>query len=217
MALNNMDRGHVTQSVRFNIPHLLESIVGYKGLPFPAALLGLANRKTGMASGNGYRVTDGPETTQAYANNGAVLRKYDLLGGYYFMPVAFSANGKDYEIDCALVSVQMKKTVVETAMVGQRGTIKELVNAQDLKISITGCLISEEKGVWPEERINELHELYEINDAVSLKCALTDCFLTEDDKVVITDLSFPAPNQVEDVVPVSIQCVSDTVFELNIE
>lgn len=217
MSLNNMDKGHLTDTVRFNIPHLLESFAGYKGLPFPAAWLGRVNGRTGQASGDRFEVTGDPETTQAYANNGAVLRKYDLLGNYYFMPVSFSANGKEYEIDCALVSLQLKKTIVETPLVGQRGSVKELISCQDYQISITGCLISEDKGFWPEERVNDFRELYEINDAVSLKCALTDCFFDEDDKVVITELSFPNPNQVEDVVYVSMQCVSDRVFELKID
>ena len=217
MPWNNIDRGHATKTVRFDIPHLLESIAGYKGLPFPAALLGLANRKTGMASGAGFTVPSGPESTQAYADKGAVLRQYDLMGNYYFMPVSFQASGKDYPIDCALVSVQHKKTVVETPLVGQRGAVKELINAQDLRISITGCLISGQKGFWPEDRISDMWELFSRNEAVSLKCALTDCFFEEDDKVVITDLSFPAPNQVEDVVPLSLQCVSDQVFELKLD
>lgn len=217
MPSNNIDKGHAVNSVRFNVPRLLENIAGYKGLPFPAAWLGHVNSKVGAASGADYQVTDKATASQAYANNGAVLRKKYLLGGYYFMPVVFSAGGQNYEIDCALVSVQLKKVIVETQMAGQRGTVKELISCQDLQISITGCLISSEKGVWPEERINGLRELYEVNDAVSLKCALTDCFFSDDDKVVITDMSFPAPNQVEDVVPVTIQCVSDTVFELNIE
>lgn len=217
MPLNNIDKGHVVGSVRFNVPRLLESIAGYKGLPFPAAWLGRVNGKVGAASGADYQVAETAAAPQDYANGGAVLRKRDLLGGYYFMPVVFSHGGREYEIDCALVSVQLKKNVVETPMIGQRGTVKELISCQDLQISVTGCLISSEKGVWPEERINGLRELYEVNDAVSLKCALTDCFFDDDDKVVITEMSFPAPNQVEDVVPVSFQCVSDTVFELNID
>lgn len=217
MPWNNVDKGHLTNTVKFNIPHLLESIVGYKGMPFPAAWLGRVNGRVGQTTGGKFKTPEGPESTQAYADNGAVLRKYDLLGNYYFMPVVFSANGRDYEIDCALVSLQLKKTIVETPLVGQRGSVKELISCQDYQVSITGCLISGEKGFWPEDRVNALRELYEINDAVSLKCALTDCFFDEDDKVVITEMSFPNPDQVEDVVPVSLQCVSDRVFELKID
>lgn len=140
------------------------------------------------------------------ADNGTILRKTDLLGGYYFMPVSFSGGGRVCEIDCALVSARMKKTVVRTPMTGLGGTVKELVNTQDLEISVTGCLMGQ-RGVWPEERINTLRELFEVNDAVSLKCALTDCFFDIDDRVVLTDLQFPSAMQVEDMVPVRIECV----------
>lgn len=214
MPLNNITPSR--PMARFNIPQLLESIAGYKGLPFPAPQMGLPAPASNKIAGPDYQVAAAAQK-QTYADNGALLRKNNLLGGYYFMPVVFSAQGRNYEIDCALVSVQLKKNVVSTALVGQRGTVKELISAQDLSISITGCLVADERGVWPEGRIADLRELYDIHDAVSLKCALTDCFFDDDDKVVITDLSFPAANQVEDIVPVSMQCVSDTVFELNME
>lgn len=216
MPLNNINRGHVTDSFRFDIPQLLESIAGYKGLPLPTALLGWSNAKTGSASGQAYQVEAAPGR-QTYADNGALLRRYDLMGGYYFMPVSFVAEGKEHEIDCALVSIHLKKTVVETPLVGRRGNVKELINLEGLKISVTGCLISKEKGIWPERRINDLWNLFQLNDSISIKCALTDCFFNDEDKVIITDLSFPSPNNVEDVVPVSLQCESDQVFELKID
>lgn len=204
-------------SNRFNIQTLLESIAGYKGLPFPLAQSGVPAPMSAKVSGTDYQAAGEESERQTHADNGALLRRYDLLGNHYFMPVVFSAGGKDYEIDCALISVQLKKTVVETPLVGQRGTVKELINEQDLQISVTGCLIGEKQGRWPEDRIADLYELYGVNEAVSLRCALTDCFFNQDDKVVITDMDFPAADKVEDVVAVSLRCVSDRVFQLNIE
>lgn len=182
----------------FNVKHLLENAGGYKGLDFPMALAGYANQK-------------GTEL----AGNGTVLRKQDLIGGYYFMPVTFSANGKSYEIDCAMVRLRLTKNVVQTPLSGQGGTVKELVGTQDLAISVTGCLMGE-RGQWPEDKVNGLRRLFAVNDSVSLKCALTDCFFDADDKVVITHIDFPQGGQVEDVVPVNVECVQDNVFELNI-
>lgn len=183
----------------FSIKHLLESIGGHKGLDFPMVW---ANREQ-------HKGTE-------LADNGTVLRKKDLMGGYYFMPVTFSANGKSYEIDCAMVRLQLKKNVVQTPLSGQGGTVKEMVGTQDLAVSVTGCLTGE-RGKWPEDKVNGLRQLFAVNDSVSLKCALTDCFFDADDKVVITDMHFPQGGQVEDVVPVSIECVQDRVFELNLD
>ena len=186
------------QMISFNLKQILENVAGFKGKDFPAAL-------AGIQKGN----------LSELADNGTALRKKDLMGGYYFMPVTFSANGKNYEIDCAMVRLRLKKNVVQTPLSGHGGTVKEMVGTQDLAVSVTGCLMGE-RGQWPEEKINGLRRLFAVNDSVSLKCALTDCFFDADDKVVITDMDFPQGEQVEDIVPVNIECVQDHVFELNL-
>ncbi len=185
--------------ITFDIRRLLESVSGCKGLDFPMAWAG----------------KDAHKGTEL-ADNGTVLRKKDLMGGYYFMPVTFLSGGRKYEIDCAMVSLRLRKSVVRTPLSGKGGTVKEMVGTQDMEVSVTGCLTGE-RGRWPEERINDLRRLFEVNDAVSLKCALTDCFFDAEDKVVITGMDFPQGGQVEDVVPVRIECVQDKVFELNMD
>ncbi|MCH5243411.1 MAG: hypothetical protein J1F29_00735 [Lentimicrobiaceae bacterium] len=187
-----------SEKISFDIKHLLESVSGCKGLDFPITL-------TREAKHNGTELAD----------NGTVLRKKDLTGCYYFMPVTFSYNSKSYEIDCAMVRLRLKKNIVQTPLLGQGGMVKEMVGVQDLAISITGCLMGE-RGQWPEDRINGLRQLFETNDSVALKCALTDCFFDADDKVVITDMCFPQGGQVEDIVPVNIECVQDNIFELTL-
>lgn len=195
-------------TTRINIHQILESVSGFKGKDFPAAWLGVKSQ-TGATDSGGNKAVE-------LADNGTVLRKKDLLGGYYFMPVSLSGGGKTCEIDCALVSARMKKTIVRTPMAGYDGSVKELIGTQDMEISITGCLMGQ-RGCWPEERINTLRELFQVNDSVSLKCALTDCFFDIDDRVVLTDLNFPTAMQVEDIVPVRIACIRDQVFELNLK
>ncbi|MCM1042373.1 MAG: DUF6046 domain-containing protein [Bacteroides sp.] len=197
MPWNNNEQ--TRQAVTFDLHRLLEGVAGFKGKEFPAALAGI---QKGAVS--------------ELADNGTALRKKDLLGGYYFMPVVFSAEGESHEIDCALVSLRLCKNVVQTPLSGQGGTVKELTGVEDIHISVTGCLLGGQ-GQWPEERVNGLRRLFEVNDSVSLKCALTDCFFEADDKVVITSLRFPEGGQVEDTVPVSIECVQDNVFELKID
>lgn len=204
MPWHNESQKQGSSLTRMDLRPLLERVSGFKGQDFPAGWLGV--RKDGSASG-----ASGVEL----ADNGTVLRKKDLLGGYYFLPVSFSSGVRTYEIDCALVTARLRKTVVRTPMAGYGGTVKELVSPEDMEIGITGCLLGK-RGTWPEERIVGLRELFEENAAVSLKCALTDCFFDTDDKVVLTALSFPAAQQVEDIVPVRIECVRDQVYELNL-
>lgn len=196
MQWNNEEQA--PRATHFDIHQILEVTAGFKGKEFPMALAGRQK-----------------EAVSELADNGTALRKKDLLGGYYFMPVVFSAQGESYEIDCALVSVRLQKNVVQTPLSGQGGTVKEMTGVRDLAVSVTGCLMGE-RGQWPEEKLNGLRRLFYVNESVSLKCALTDCFFEADDKVVITSLRFPEGGQVEDMVPVCIECVQDNISELKI-
>ncbi|MEG1762824.1 MAG: DUF6046 domain-containing protein [Bacteroidales bacterium] len=196
---------------RFNIRGMLESLVGYKGLPFPGVFAKVD--LPGGYIGDKREVSPMAPKQNIRANKGAILARVDKNGSYYFMPVTFMHQGKSYEIDCALISITGKKNIITTALVGQKGSVRELINIEDYKINIVGAVIGED-GQWPEEKLDDLNELFTINEAIELKCALTDIFFQDSDKVVITDLNFPAATQIEHVQIVEIQCETDKPFEL---
>lgn len=196
---------------RFNIQEMLEDLVGYKGIPFPGVLF--AKALPGGYTGEQRDLIRPAVSQNIYANKGAILARGDMQGEYYFMPVTFIHQGKSYEIDCALVSITGKKNIITTPLVGQKGSVRELVNIDDYKISITGALIGED-GQWPEAKLDDINELFSINQAIELKCALTDVFFEDGDKVVITDMNLPAATQIEHVQVVEIQCETDKPFEL---
>lgn len=190
---------------------LLSSVAGYKGLPFPAAWVKDLRHK-------GYRADRLTAETAAppfkeYSNKGTAIYKKNLLGNLYYMPVVFVHQGEEYEIDCALVSITGRKNIISTPLVGRKGSVKELINEDDYQVSITGLVIGDDRQ-FPEEKLDRINVLYTVNEAVTLKCALTDVFLSEDDKVVITDISFPPSAQTEYTQVVEIKCVSDRAFEL---
>lgn len=195
---------------------ILQSAVGYKGLPFPGAWVqGKFDR--GGYTGDDYEIEVEPEHMKEYSNKGTALYKKDLQGNYYYLPVVFIHKGTEYEIDCAMVSITGKKNIVSTQMIGRKGTVKELINEDDYQISITGIVIGENQQ-FPEEKLDKIKELYSINEAIELKCALTDIFLSEEnqmcDKVVITDISFPQSQQTEYTQIIEMQCITDRAFEL---
>ena len=196
--------------MKFDIVDVLENIVGYKGLPYPGVWF--PRKSGGGYIGEDFALIDGEAPLKTHSNKGTAIYKKDLLGNYYFMPVTFIHKGMEYEIDCALVNITGKKNIIETALVGRKGTIKELISIQDYQISITGAVIGD--GEWSEDGLDKINELYNINEAIELRCALTDVFLTEGDKVVITDLSIPQMQGVEYVQVVEIKCVSDRALEL---
>lgn len=197
--------------MKFDVLQILESIVGYKGLPFPGVWFPKKGRDD--YQGEDFELEETAEPLKTQSNKGTTLYKKDAQGNYYFMPVTFIHQGKEYEIPCALISFTDRKNIIETPLVGRQGSVKELISLEDYQISITGVVFGENQ-VWPEEQLDAINELYNINEAIELKCALTDVFLSENDKVVIQELNLPPTGQTEHVQVVEIKCVTDRAFEL---
>lgn len=182
----------------YNIEQLLSNVIGYVPVSLPeSSSLGTNRSKT-------------------HANKGSALYKKDIQGRYYFMPVAFLYKGKEYEIECAAISITGKKNIVSTPLVGRKGSVKELISLEDFSIHIAGIIIGEDKQ-WPEDKLDKINELYNINDALEIKCALTDIFLTEGDKVIIQDISIPKMQQIEHVQIIEMNCLTDKPLELTIK
>ena len=187
------------------------TVKGYQALPFvPASII---SPKSGMATGS-FDKGDGP-TRETQSVTGAPLRKYKG-GVYYFMPVTFywpnSKNPKlTVEFDDAVVSVSAKKTIVETALVGRKGTVKELISIDDYEINLVAVVAADD---YPEQEVQKIIRLWEVNESVKMSCAITDYFLKDDDRVVIKSLDFPAMEGNEEMQAVTMKLVSDSPFEL---
>lgn len=144
--------------------------------------------------------------------NGSPLRKY--TGGiYYFMPVTITHGGKIWEFDNAIVSISGIKLIVETALVGRQGTVKELINIKDYEIKLVALLQGDD---YPEQDVMDVVKLWEINENVKMACAVTDYFLKDEDRVVIKKIDFPAMEGEEDSQAVVMTLVSDQNFELEL-
>ena len=199
----------------YNIPDLLSSIVGFRGRPFPGAIF--PNRIGGRYSGGSFEAETEAPVRQERTMRGSTLYKQDYRGRWYFMPVVFEhPEVGEVEIPHAVISITGKKNIVETQLVGRKGSVKELINLEDYQITIAGFIQSTD-GTYPENEIVQIRGLYDVNESVELICALTDLILDEDDKVVITDIDFPSTPGIEDGQVIRIECVTDKPFELIIE
>lgn len=195
---------------RFDVGKLLLSALSYKGTIFPGAALRRVYNYTAKDYDNIPYAPFNWHSTQ----KGTPIYKQDPLrtGMYYFMPVVIGG----VELPYGVISVTGKKTVVETAIVGGKGTVKELISVDDYKISLAGILTSEE-GVYPEESIVTIRELYNRNESIRIECALTELILDGKEDVIITSIDFPAMNGVENMQIVKLECITDFPFELEIE
>lgn len=196
----------------YSIPDLLAEYVGYRGHPFPGVLF--PRRPGSDYTGGDYEVTTEAPVRQERTNLGSTLWQQDWRGRWYFMPVVFRHDkiGK-VEIPCALISVTGRKNIVETQLVGRKGSVKELINLEDYKVSIAGFIQSRD-GTWPEADIALVRDLYNVNESVELRCALTDLVFDEDDRVVITSIDLPAMQGVQDGQVIRLECTTDKPFEL---
>lgn len=195
----------------FDAKKILLSVIGYKGLPFPG---GFIPSKEIPDTREAFEYKGDARELKTLSDKGSVLRKKDLQGRWYFMPVVFSHKGKEYEIPNAVVSITGKKNIVETAMVGRKGSVKELISLDDYEIMVAGALTDTD---FPESGLCMLNELYNINEAVTLQCALTDIFLKEEDNVVIKSIDFSEMRGVESMQLFTMSLLTDSSFELIIE
>lgn len=195
----------------YNIQDILSGL-SYKGLPFPGLWFGMEKKSGYEAEGFEWDGVDRDQKT--VSDLGATLRKKDALGRWYFMPVVIEHKGKDYELPIAVVRITGRKKIVETDMVGRKGSVKELISMDDYEITVSGVIIEDD---FPEAGITQLNALYNINESVGLKCALTDIFMEEDDKVVIKSIDLSEMKGTEHAQVYSINMVTDRNFELIID
>jgi len=193
---------------KFNLIDILQTVTGYKGIPYPGGFFPDSPGKYRKSSD--YSYSGEPASEKTHSDLGSVLRKKDAQGRWYFMPVEL--NG--IEIPNAVISIRGKKTIVETPMVGRKGTVKELISVDDYEIRIAGVALDND---FPDRQISELNELYNVNESVTLKCALTDIFLDEEDKVVIKSMDLAEMRGCETAQVFTMELVTDRSFELIVE
>lgn len=206
---------------KYNIPGLLLGLIGYKGLPYPGMFL--PSRPEGTYKGDSqddYEIETAAPERKEYVK-GTRLYAQDKLGRWYFMPVVIkhpdiTTEDGTLELDYAVLNITGKKNIVETPLIGRKGSVKELISIDDYKISIA-AFIQGDNNTYPDEAITRVKELYNINEAVELVSAFTNLIFDPDDKVVITDISFPPTPGIEDGQAVKLELITDKPFELIIE
>ena len=169
----------------------------------------------GVATVAAHKVAQHPEVFDEIMIASRTKAKCDAIVKAIGNPSIQTASNT-FELDYAVMSVTGKKNIIETPLIGRKGSVKELISMGDYKISIAAFLQGED-GQYPEEKITRLREIININETIELISAFTDLLLDSEDKVVITDSSFPPTPGVEDGQAAKLELVTDKVFELTIE
>lgn len=190
---------------KFDARNILKSYITLKGLPYLGRI-----RSADLAEGEDFEMQANSAPSEFSSITGARLRAKGTNGRWVFMPV--SLGGID--LSCAVLSsVSCRKRIVSTPLIGHTGSVKELIACDDYKISVIAVL-SDERGVYPEQMVQEVNELFKLEEPVELKSALTDLLFTANEQAVITSIEYPSMQGVEDAQVVHIECVSDKPFDL---
>lgn len=132
----------------------------------------------------------------------------------YFMTLSLGYKGKVYSFpNEPLISLSIKKTIVETATVGQdrKGTVKEYINTDDWNITIRGICIDIDKKIYPTDQVNEINAMYAVNDALDV---MENKFFEIFDirKIVLKDLKYEEMVGQPSIQKYTITAVSDEDF-----
>ncbi len=191
------------------------SVFGYKALPFPAGIINNASQAENSYKASGYFVepSSASNDTERLSSQGAVLYKKEANGTEAFCPVDIYHPGtkKNYSLPYSTVSVTRSKNIVETALPGRKGTVKELIQIEDTQLQVQGVILGDD---LPETEISELNELFEINEAVQFKNAFAEIFMKADNNVIIKDLQCPDMKGVTGAQAYSFVAITDSVLEL---
>jgi hypothetical protein len=192
----------------FNLVALYQSFFKITGKRFAIPSLAAAREQS-----------SGFDTLQTLAKPTA--KALSILGTPIYEQINFKiplANGgfRDYLLpDWPLLDVNVAKNIVKTPIKGKNGTVKEYINIDDYQITIRGIIINYTSEAYPEDLVNDLHQLFVVNKEMQVTSALLN--LLDIHNVVITDLKLPEVEGYNNIQPYIISCISDEPVELLIQ
>ena len=195
----------------FNLGDILANVIGYKASRISAASF-LTNRPNIRVQAMTIRANPLPKKLIRIWVASCARKTHKAAGT--LCRLCLNTKERNNEIPNSVISINGKKTIVETPMVGRKGTVKELISVDDYEINIAGVALDID---FPDQQIAKLNELYNINESITLKCALTDIFLEEEDKVVIKSIDFQEMRGCETAQIFKMNLVTDRSFELILE
>ena len=183
----------------FNVFDIYKTIFGYRALPFPAAIQGLASSLASRVS------------PDRLSKLGAALFKRTEDGTEAFCPVEFRYRGNRVLLPYATISIRQQKTIVKTSLIERKGIVKELIQESDDIISVRGIIMGEDLPVDP---IIELRDLYRHKEPVQLLSAFAEIFLEGTNDVVIESLEWPDMQGIIGAQAFIMELSSDSVLEI---
>lgn len=208
---------------KYNIQDLFKLIWNYEALPYPMIFqpwnsIPMRPKQYDIKTSATKQVSD--KGVDFYAKN--------ALGIEVFMPITLTdpksdSNGQKETklfLENTIISCRLKKTIIETPLVNQQGTVKEVISIDDWDIDIKGIIVSpdtEYYNSYPDAAVKLLTDMVFIGNSLEIQNALTAICLSDNEKIVIKEFSLPEMRGVENAQAFELRCVSDLEFKLIID
>ncbi len=191
----------------FELGELYTSMASYKGLPFPIGIGQLPTYKLKQFKDRFKFGADIPDIADIYG-------KPVIMPVWIGQTILGTGLKGDHLTMQPMVVFEGKKRIVKNGIGGgsYSGTVKEFINYDDYKISITGAVVNKNQKEYPYEQVNIIREkLWKPNKAQEFYSAVThDLF----DHIVITKLKFKELNKSPGIQMYEIEAISDATLEV---
>ena len=217
----------------YDIPKLFEIVFNYRMAPYPllvaespyikASTMGIPGARMPIdtaipfvdRSNKDYNIYV-PNRRES-SNAGQPFYAKNLLGLEMFMPVTLKHKKNNVEkkllLQNTIISMKLKKTIVETPLIGRQGTVKEMISIDDWDIHLKGMIVSADNE-YPDDAVNELKDFILLNEVLDIDSVLTAIMLDKDEKVVIKDFELSEMRGIQHAQGFTLSLVSDVQFEL---
>ncbi|MDD2965542.1 MAG: DUF6046 domain-containing protein [Bacteroidales bacterium] len=195
---------------KYDIGDLFQLVWNYRALPYPMLLLpdGRLLDPKKLPKYDPILIPARKETSEL----GVPFYSVNNVGMEIFMPVWL--NG--LQLENTVVSMSLKKIIVETPLTGRSGSVKEMISTADWEIDIKGIIVSNSND-YPDAEVKELKDLIDLNEALEIQNVLTAICLSEGQKVIVDEFRLLDNRGVDNAQPFEIRLTSDIPFELIIE
>lgn len=201
----------------YNLIDLYQRVFGFKGFPFPTTGINVNLDPRGKI--------DALISGTKFSDQSGVVEPFELQGDFnpnaangvrLFMPIKLDGVQLQNE---PLVELRGKNMIKRTELTGEhregvtnkRGTVKELINIDDYKITIRGIVINNEGEDYPEAEMRQIRKIVEARRSVSIECQLTNIFNIT--LMAIEDHHYPAVPGLQHAQGYEIVGYSDEDFE----
>ena len=202
----------------FDLGEIFKRVWGYSAPPLLFALQNTVEKKIfGNSSDTSDYSFATPSERREFNIKGSPFYGLNNNGNEVFLPIwLIKADGSKFMLQNTVSSIVSKKTIVETMLVNQQGSVKEEISMDDWEINVKGIIVSPD-GDYPDQQVFDLKELYKLGESLEIENARTSILLEDNERVVIKNFKLPELKRMKNVQAFEMDLVSDIEFKLIIE